>query len=1162
MNQKYIYEISEALCENHAALMIGAGFSKNAEKIAMTDKKFLDWNKLSDKFYEAVYGENKKPGKEYNSSLRLAQEVEISLGRPKLEKIIKNAVPDMEYAPSQLYIRMLELPWKDIFTTNYDTLLERAAEKVTKRRYNVVVSQNDLINSADATRIVKLHGSFPSYRPFIITEEDYRTYPVKFAAMVNTVQQALLENVFCMVGFSCEDPNFINWVGWINDNLGKSSSQKMYMVSVNHMEEPKRKLLFNQNIVVIDLQELWPKKNCAERLSAFFSEIQDNINEKQKKDNWFDLSKLNISSAGYKEKTMIMKRLIESYPGWIFLPWKMKLKTEYVLSGLGCFAEFDKLSLNDQIEYIYQYVRFFDICGRPILIQHADIFFDVLQAIVDFEQHEKQKNNMIQIIYLHLLRTYRESGEWGKYEQCHQKINIEFLNYDNKQFLYASDCWYALFRFDEGKLTGRLEKWELAKGDLYWPLIKASLLAMVGEVQKADNILMDNLVLVRKQLVKANGNEFLSSIEESVVSLINFIRQGNSNCNSNLEECIHDGELSWWNENDKYCLNINALEKKGKNYETNYNYDLSFSYTINFMQGNDRAFYALEYLRFLEQTGHPFRLRNVTNTKGMKKTIYNLAPYYPHWCLIQILIAQEQKQVDVLFGRANLAGISREQIDIMSNEYLNIFQTLIKNVNPQNCFGAKSIYEQAAVVLPTILARFCYKCSTNILDKLLEATVALCNSNVRKNFKSLDKLIKAIIKAFSCDEQKERINKILAFPMENDAINRYHDPIIYVRKWEKKCKLEMKNYNEALQQIRYAIESDDDNMKNNAIARLIILEQIIILEEADKQLLYDILEKEDSLENSYFLYVLDKQKFQKHIKIVLDKTIERIELDSQRAFFSSGSDNYQKLIQLIKELDIHDVKIKKVVDILAKLVTTNESWIKNNQFEAKERIRQSFYLVVGLIWLCRNAKKTLSQEEKESIKSYFLVLRKVYNDTIVIDLIGKLWVDQESVDNTYIKKQLWLSGNDGLQLLNDFYDMLQLCNYNIKEDKTIENATNLITIDMSYKLFNSELEDCLTSMKLYYSLLQFWKNTGQQITEMDIVDAYLLRIAEETIININDSEQEALLKLRCRIQACLIAKKLNESGIAGSGIDKWKETSQSEDEFVEIRKLAFSKNGK
>ena len=82
--------------------------------------------------------------------------------------------------------------YSHVFTTNYDTLLERAADKVTNRRYNVVICQEDLVNSNNAPRILKLHGSFPSYRPFIITEEDYRTYPVKFAAMVNTVQQALL----------------------------------------------------------------------------------------------------------------------------------------------------------------------------------------------------------------------------------------------------------------------------------------------------------------------------------------------------------------------------------------------------------------------------------------------------------------------------------------------------------------------------------------------------------------------------------------------------------------------------------------------------------------------------------------------------------------------------------------------------------------------------------------------------------------------------------------------------------------------------------------------------------------------------------------------------------------------------------------------------------
>lgn len=268
---KQIKEVAGALAEHHAAVMIGSGFSKNAEKIGVTENKFLDWNQLSDIFYEKVYGANTYPGKNYSSSMRLAQEAEIMIGRPGVEKILKQAVPDDDYAPSELYLKLMQLPWKDVFTTNYDTLLERAADLVTNRRYNIVVCQEDLVNSGNAPRIIKLHGSFPSHRPFIITEEDYRTYPVKFAAMVNTVQQSLLENVFCMIGFSCEDPNFISWIGWIHDHLGKSSSQKIYMVSVLHIPEAKQRLYFDRNIVLIDLETIWPEKNISERLGVFLS---------------------------------------------------------------------------------------------------------------------------------------------------------------------------------------------------------------------------------------------------------------------------------------------------------------------------------------------------------------------------------------------------------------------------------------------------------------------------------------------------------------------------------------------------------------------------------------------------------------------------------------------------------------------------------------------------------------------------------------------------------------------------------------------------------------------------------------------------------------------------------------------------------------------------
>ena len=244
--EQYILEIGHAEAENHAAVMVGAGFSKNAEKISADRREFLNWDQLSDLFYEKLYGDSKYPGKNYCSSLRLAEEVEIMAGRPALENILREAVPDEDFVPSELYKELMKLPWRDVFTTNYDTLLERTTNLISNRRYNVVLCKEDLVNSSDAPRIVKLHGSFPSQRPFIITEEDYRTYPVKFAPMVNTVQQALLENVFCMVGFSCEDPNFINWIGWIHDHLSKSSSQKRYMIAVTHVLEAQKNYILRK----------------------------------------------------------------------------------------------------------------------------------------------------------------------------------------------------------------------------------------------------------------------------------------------------------------------------------------------------------------------------------------------------------------------------------------------------------------------------------------------------------------------------------------------------------------------------------------------------------------------------------------------------------------------------------------------------------------------------------------------------------------------------------------------------------------------------------------------------------------------------------------------------------------------------------------------------
>ena len=989
----YIKEIAEAMSANHAAVMIGAGFSKNADKISSTDKWFKNWNELSDMFYETVYG-NAGPGKEYNSSLRLAQEVEITVGRPKLENILKEAVPDEDYGPSEVYTKLMELPWRDVFTTNYDTLLERAADKVSKRRYNVVVNQEDLVNSNDAPRILKLHGSFPSQRPFIITEEDYRTYPIKFAAMVNTVQQALLENVFCMIGFSCEDPNFLSWIGWIHDNLGKSSSQKIYMISIEHISEAKQKLLFDKNIIVVDLQELYPEKEIPERLKSFFENLRKLIEEKDKKDQWFDLSEIAISAENsFEEKTKKLKVLNNSYPGWIFLPWKMKYKVNRVLEELDdewdFFAKKEKLvdiSFSMQIEYMYEYVKFLNIVGRPIILETAEKFWDILENSKEKEEKTEYK---IQYIYLQLLRAYRELADWEKYDLCRAKILESTLKYEEKQFLYSNDWWMKMYRFKDVNLIDLLNKWDLAQGDLYWPIIKSSMYAIAGEKVKGEQILGEILPKIRQQLVKNSKDEYLCSIEECIVSLLNFMRQGDwqVNLDAEMEACIQTGDVNWWGENEEYCSHLNEKEDKKPETSVQTNYDLSITYTSHMGRCNSKIYYALDYLRFLEQTGHPFRIQMVTNTKGFQRVIETLYLYYPQWCLIQILIAQNEKELDMLFGRNKLSGMTQEEVDNCIQEYIKALDLVSKNIKPENANWSTSVYDNSAKILPQIISRLCYKCSIEILDQILDYMLILCSSNVRDNFKGINKILEGVCNAYTEKEQGERIEKILRFPMKTNERRTYYDPVNYLKRPKEKYKINDDLYNNIIIQIRQLMEIGTAQEKADALQRLIILAQLIYLKQNDEEYLYQCLEKKQTCEHQNILYHLNKERYKLNDDLILKSTLQLMEQDSNKQYFSSHTGSYRELIDILPDVQSDAIDYKKIFSVMTKLIKTNIDR-KNDQqtaFQIEERSKESYRIAVGLLLLKIKKKEIISIEEKEVIEEYFKTLQEYYNASNVLE---------------------------------------------------------------------------------------------------------------------------------------------------------------------------------
>lgn len=164
--------------------------------------------------------------------------------------------------------------------------------------YYVVKKSGDITISA-GRNIFKLHGSlrelrdrdekygfdYDNHTQYIIAQEDYDTYNERHEAFVDLMRISLLKDSYCIVGFSCDDPNFLLWINWVKDIVDKERLEgedkenlcNKYFINVDDtsLDAAKRLLLSNHYINVIDLYKVYPSATSRkERLSAFYDDIE------------------------------------------------------------------------------------------------------------------------------------------------------------------------------------------------------------------------------------------------------------------------------------------------------------------------------------------------------------------------------------------------------------------------------------------------------------------------------------------------------------------------------------------------------------------------------------------------------------------------------------------------------------------------------------------------------------------------------------------------------------------------------------------------------------------------------------------------------------------------------------------------------------------------
>jgi tetratricopeptide (TPR) repeat protein len=184
------------------------------------------------------------------------------------------------FAPSTQHLCLAQLPWNVIYTTNYDTLVEEAADNTTitpAGKIRRVVSVKDSLNDFSEQDIpyFKLHGCIEVANSdtgrLILTREDYRFYEQHRRPLFRRLREDLVQQTLLFIGYSLDDDNFRQILDDCRKELNTESLPHSFAIRVGVSDSEKAFWREKYNITTLNsdaqvflqlLKGTWNAQNC------------------------------------------------------------------------------------------------------------------------------------------------------------------------------------------------------------------------------------------------------------------------------------------------------------------------------------------------------------------------------------------------------------------------------------------------------------------------------------------------------------------------------------------------------------------------------------------------------------------------------------------------------------------------------------------------------------------------------------------------------------------------------------------------------------------------------------------------------------------------------------------------------------------------------------
>jgi SIR2-like domain len=665
-----------------AAVMVGAGFSKNAILHAPDAREAPSWNELLDELVAQLYPTD--PSSAPKDALRIAEEYRTYFGQATLDGFIRTRFTDRAWLPGPLHLQALNLPWSDILTTNWDTLLERTAEEVTDYIYEIVRTEADIAH-ARSPRIIKLHGNLGDKDPLIFAAEDYRTYPTRHAAFVNLARQIFIENDLCLLGFSGNDPNFLEWTGWVRDHLG-GQSRRIYLVGYLNLSTSARKYMETHNIAPVDLAPLVSHLPAKDRYSAATKIFLDALWAEQPlapddwkrhasgeypahKNEFFDRARNDqvFATEALKETARLLRDDRRSYLGWLVCPREYRLGPhsgygEWAIfkpTVLACVEPSERASILS--EFLWRYTT--SLYDLPLL------FRDALVSIMGEPQSPIEQSYRLEFAVA-LMRDARVEGNNANLERWGAIVEAEAdPEAPERTEAQYQRCLHLRDQLDFAALAKALNS--LSSDDPLWRLRKAGLYTEVGEYLKANRLIKD-VVAEYQKAYRFNRNSVWIKSCLSWASWLNRVAaMGHFNRRSELPRASDFRSFKIDPEGELQALEDDGEKLRRKQQEDNGAVVPLFeagSYRPGTQQAQARpdsqAILSLHELdQLMEFTGIPLRINHVQVAAEAASSLMKVGHHYSdRWYLwlLRTLHSQFDNLFIRYFGRIGIAQLPQD----------------------------------------------------------------------------------------------------------------------------------------------------------------------------------------------------------------------------------------------------------------------------------------------------------------------------------------------------------------------------------------------------------------------------------------------------------------------------------------------------------------------